>query len=195
VDGYDIPGGWEKLMRSYYDVMYREDYGWWTLAMAFNAKPGQLETINLYDFRGKEDMGVDITNKGERIIVTVHCAVEDEFFGSGYDYEDNDEDDDEEDEAEAEGEANFETDNELLNLLVQIRQQLIDGDYRALYAVWEVYGIEDEEDEYDEYDEDEDDGEYEDDDEYEDEQPPVPEPRKTGEGIVSKFKGMLGFNE
>ena len=33
-EGYDIPGGWEKLMRDYYDVMYSESYGWWIFAMA-----------------------------------------------------------------------------------------------------------------------------------------------------------------
>ena len=28
-DGYDIPGGWVPLMKSYYDVMYSESYDWW----------------------------------------------------------------------------------------------------------------------------------------------------------------------
>lgn len=30
VDGYDIPGGYEKLMALYYDVMVRQDYEQWT---------------------------------------------------------------------------------------------------------------------------------------------------------------------
>ena len=36
-----------------------------------------------------------------------------------------------------------------LNLLVQVRQQIIDRDYRALYAVWEKYGSIDYDDEFD----------------------------------------------
>ena len=46
-DGYDVPGGWEKLMQQHYDVMYSESYDWWTLAMAFDAPKKQQEVIRL----------------------------------------------------------------------------------------------------------------------------------------------------
>jgi len=32
VEGYDVPGGYKKLLAKYYDVMAREDDGQWTLA-------------------------------------------------------------------------------------------------------------------------------------------------------------------
>ena len=62
----------------------------------------------------------------------------------------------------------FASGDELLNMMVQIRQQLIAGDYRALYAVWEVYG-----------------------DANDENTPPKTQSRKSGEGIVKEFKSML----
>ena len=56
---------------------------------------------------------------------------------------------DEEGEEDGGGGAGFVVENELLNLLVQVRQQIIDRDYRALYAVWENYGGFDYDDEFD----------------------------------------------
>lgn len=160
VDGYDIPGGWEKLMEKYYDVMYCEDYDWWTLAIAWNASSGQYDELRHFEFEGeREGTGMDISmsNDKMRITITVHCTLDiaDLDYGD-YDYED---------ESEA-----FETDDELLNLLTQIRQQLAGGDYRALYAVWEKYG-----DVNDEL------------------APPKPKARKSGEETVRNFKGMLTY--
>jgi hypothetical protein len=164
IEGYDIPGGWEKLMAQYYDVMYCEDYDWWTLAIAFNAAPGQFEQLRAYEFEGteEENTGISIEGNEQRAIVTIYCLIEafdesDEYYG-----EDEDED--------SEGGDLVVTENELLNVLAEIRQQIMDGDYRALYAVWEKYG--DEEDEN---------------------PPPEPESRKTGEKTVSAFKNMLGY--
>ena len=60
VDGYDIPGGWEKLMEKYYDVMYSESYSWWTLAIAFNAAPGQYKKICAYTFDDADNLGISV---------------------------------------------------------------------------------------------------------------------------------------
>ena len=166
VDGYDIPGGWKKLMEQYYDVMYSESYGWWTLAIAFNASPGQFEKLLPYEFSDADDFGVDVVEKGERIIITIHCRLE---LGMSYSdqygdyYEDEDMDDDDEN-------GGIETGDELLNVLVQIRKQIVCGDYRALYAVWEKYGYEDEDNE---------------------EVPPKPRDRKTGEETIRNFENIL----
>jgi len=170
VDGYDIPGGWKKLMARYYDVMYSESYGWWMLAMAWKAIPGQFEELLPFEFEGAtEGMGIDIENVEGRTIVTIHCAVERGMPYSAYKEYYDDEDEDEECDDES---GMFATDDELLNALIQVRQQIIGGDYRALYAVWEKYGdINDEN------------------------TPPKPEERKTGEQIVSNFKSMLGYIE
>ena len=140
VDGYDIPGGWEELMEQYYDVMYSESYDWWTLAVAFKASPGQYEKLLPYEFSGTDDLGVNVSQKEDRITVTIHCRIE---LGMSYSDQYGDDYDDEEDEDDESG--GFETDDELLNVLVQIRKQIIDGDYRALYAVWEKYGDDDDE--------------------------------------------------
>ena len=167
VDGYDIPGGWEKLMERYYDVMYSESYDWWTLAMAFNAAPGQHEEIRVYDFVGVDELGIGILGNEQRIIVTIHCAIDSGCMDNEY----YDDDDYEYEEADDE-DALFETSDELLNILTQIRNQLISGDYRALYAVWEKYGNKEDEN-----------------------PPPKPNPKnlQTGEEIIKKFKNMLNY--
>ena len=166
VDGYDIPGGWQNLMAKYYDVMYREEYGWWTLAIAFNAAPGQYDALLPYEFSGTDDFGINMLINAQRIIIEIQCMVEADFAGPDYDeYDDEDEEGEEEDER-----GTFATDDELLNMLIQIRQQIIDGDYRALYAVWEEYG--DDED-----------------------PPPEPENQKRGAEVIAKFKSMLSQME
>ncbi|MHB9038801.1 MAG: hypothetical protein ACYC64_19315 [Armatimonadota bacterium] len=167
VDGYDIPGGWEPLMRNYYDVMCSEDYDWWTLSMAFDAPQEQQEEIGKYEFYGAEDMGVRVITDDSRVIVSIHCMLD-----SGMLYELTEGDYEEEDETEDIG---YEPKNSLLNLLSHIRRQLMDGDYRALYAVWEEYGCDAEEDTEDE----------------ECEAPPVPHEKQTGEQIVERLRNLL----
>ena len=162
VEGYDIPGGWEKLMAQYYDVMYREEYDWWTLAMAFDADDKQYKTICAYEFDGVDDLGIRIERSDQRVIISIHCVVEPSQYWNN-DYYDEDEDD----EAEAVAVA---TGDHILDTLTQVRQQLISGDYRALYAVWEVYGISDCEDES---------------------ELPKPKDKKMGNEIVNAFKEML----
>ncbi|MDD3925098.1 MAG: hypothetical protein PHT33_00395 [bacterium] len=142
-DGYDIPGGWEPLMRDYYDVMFSESYDWWLLAMAFDAAPEQQAAIGEYEFDGIEDMGVDITFYGTRTIVTIHCRLDMEIAH----------------------------DIELFPLLTDIRRQLVEGDYRALYAVWEEYGYETEDSR--------------------DKEPPEPPHKDTGEDLVETLYSML----
>ena len=173
-DGYDLPGGWEKLMRQYYDVMYSESYDWWTLAMAFDAPKKQQEALRQYAFSGRDDLGVSVECDGRRVTVAVHCRADAEaIYGIGQGYEDNgygsDEEDKEYEKDEESDGATFESEDGLLNLLTQVRQQLIDGDYRALYAVWEVYGVEDEEED----------------------SPPRPSHRKQGEKVVDDFRALL----
>lgn len=169
-DGYDIPGGWDPLMRDYYDVMYSESYGWWHLALAFPLPPQQQEEIVKYSFDGIEDMGVDVSFYGERAIVSIFCRL----FGP-FDDEECWESFAEEDDDENASEDDFvaETEDPLLLLLVMMRRQLMEGDYRALYEVWKKYG----------YSEDEQDEDW--------PKPPVPEEKKTGEKVITTFAGML----
>ncbi|MHB9025126.1 MAG: hypothetical protein ACYC7E_13295 [Armatimonadota bacterium] len=161
MDGYDIPGGWQPLMAHYYDLMISESYDWWTFALAFTAPKEQQEVIAAYAFDGVEDMGVRISTVEDRVIVEIHCQLDGEALydlstipgrrrrGGG-------------DPTEA-----------LFHLLSAIRQQLIAGDYRALYAAWEEYG----------YEENEDDEEF--------TVPPEPSAQETGQDVVKRFRGLL----
>ena len=165
VDGYDIPGGWEKLMEKYYDVMYTESYDWWTIALAFNTSSEQIAEMEKYDFVGEEDSGVGISSSGNRVTVIINCRVNPECLDK--DYEDSYENYDEEDEYEDNADEIME--DEFLSQLVKVREQLINGDYRVLYALWDMFKYDDEEEEDDFT------------------PPPVPQEKSTGKDIVDKF--------
>ena len=169
VEGYGIPGGWEKLMARYYDVMYSEDYDWWTLAIAYNASLEQCENLRSYEFDGvHEGTGIGIEIHGQRIIIMIYCMIE-----MGNEVDDYYYDDTEDDENGGDNESStITTDDELLNVLTQVRQQIIGGDYSALYAVWEKYG-------------DADDEVF----------PPKPKSIHADGSIVDTFKSMLRYHE
>lgn len=169
-EGYDIPGGWEALMRNYYDVMYSESYDWWTFAMAFNAPKDRQEEISKYEFYGTDDLGVRVITDDGRVVVSIHCMLDSGALAGLMGYYDEEESEDEEEETDDTG---YEPDDSLLSMLTEIRKQLIDGDYRSLYAVWEEYGREDEEG-----------GE-------EFEKPPVPPEKPSGKHIVERLQSML----
>ena len=144
VEGYDIPGGWEPLLRRYYDVMYSESYDWWTLGFAFNAPEAQQQEIAQYDFEGIDGQGVYVSTHDQRVVVSIFCRLDAGAMAGfetrwGEEYWDDEEEDDDE------GNLDVVCEDELLNFLAEIRRQLMDGDYRALYAVWQEYGWEDEE--------------------------------------------------
>jgi len=173
-DGYDIPGGWEPLMRDYYDVMYSESYDWWYLSLAFPLPPHQQKEIVKYSFEGIENMGVDVSFYGKRTMVAIFCCLIPfgpfgherwESFAEAGDKDDNDEDHVWEDDLVVE------IKDPLLLLLVKMRRQLMEGDYRTLYEVWKKYG----------YPEDEEECSI----------PPVPEEKKTGNKLVAVFAEML----
>ena len=176
VDGYDIPGGWQALMEKYYDVMYSESYDWWTLAMAFDAPDQKIRELENYEFTGEDDLGIEISHQGGRVIVAIHCRLDDAILFESYDdYDEDDEDEDDEDEDatgegdESKGYDSWQEEDELLSLLVEVREQLQQGDYRSLYAVWGRYG-------------------------YPNEEPPVPHqpPEKVqGRDVVARFAALL----
>jgi len=174
-DGYDIPGGWETLMEKYYDVMYSESYDWWTLAIAFDYSEEQLSELKKYEFDGEDDCGISILKQGGRTIIVINCRLDASCIDDPYeDYNDYDNDYEEEDEDEDEEKtgSSLVSDNELLNLLVQLREQLVQGDYRSLYSVWKKYGYSVEDDE-------------------ENEAPPIPDERSLGKNTIEQFSNML----
>jgi hypothetical protein len=152
----DIPGGWESLMRKYYDVMYFESYDRYTLAFAFNAAPGQLDELYQYQFSYNDWDVVKIdSGDGNRIIVVLFCALQ---FGP-YCFDDD----------EFEGiECPW-----FFKLMMEIRKQLMSGDYRILYALRENYPPE-----YDPEDE-------------EDVPPPKPKDLETGADVIKSLQRFL----
>ena len=168
-DGYDIPGGWEALMEKYYDVMYSESYDVWTLAIAFNTSAEQISELQKYEFTGEDDFGIEVLVQGARVIVIINCRLDNSSRDDSYeDYEDDEEGDEEGDEEDED-----EDEDKMLQLLIQIRAQLQQGDYRALYKVWEKYNSEDEADEEIMA------------------TPSVPPEKPQGEKIIKQFSGML----
>lgn len=172
-DGYDIPGGWSHLMEKYYDCMYSESYDWWLLSLAFPLSAEQQKVIMKYDFRGVDDLGVDICADGERVIVSIHCRLQPCVFHeeySSFEFESENGKDE-----NLERVSISKTNDPLLRLLAEIREQLMQGDNRALHEVWKVYGFDEEE--------------------LEDDQqcslPPEPEKKNTGQEIIAAFAEML----
>lgn len=168
-DGYDIPGGWEKLMEKYYDVMYSESYDWWTLAMAFDYLEEQVSELKKYEFDGEDDCGISVYEQGGRTIIVINCRLDASCLDDSYeDYNDYEEDEDEDEEDVDNTGSSLVSDNELLNLLVQLREQLVQGDYRSLYSVWEKYSYT-----------------------VEDDALPIPSERSHGKDIIEQFSNML----
>ncbi len=168
VDGYDIPGGWLPLLKGYYDVMYSESYDWWMLVMAFPTTMEEGKMLERYEFSDINELGTRVFAGDKRTIVAVHCRLSSLalFNNDGDYYEEMVDGEDEGDPAGAGGDR-------LLRLLVKIREQLMDGDYRSLYAVWKVYG------------------EAEIDDEEELMAPPKPPDQEKGADIVEEFFSLL----
>lgn len=179
VDGYDLPGGWEPLIERYYDLMVSESYGLWIFALAFSAPPEQHAEISRYAFDGIEDLGVRVSTREDRIVVSLYCNIDD---GALYEL------------STVPGRkrrGGGDPTQALFHLLTAIRQQLIAGDYRALYALWEEYGYveEEEEEELSEMEEGEEGEEYE-----QPAIPPEPPAQATGQEIIEQFRGLLTSN-
>lgn len=154
VDGYDIPGGWEALMVNYYDVMVRQDYDWYTLCMAFKYSK-KLETeLSPYICHGEDDLGLDIECHGSRLLVIIHTCIdygvdigidESDFLFGGKEQEEDDEADDY---YNGYGNGGF-SDEGMALLLTKIRADVLEGDNRGLYIVWEKFHTDWDEDEED----------------------------------------------
>ena len=132
VDGYDIPGGWRPLLEDYYDVMHSESYDWWTLGIAFDiSAKEQAEELLVYNFRGIEDLGVDIEIEDGRAIISIYVCLDYHYLAEpNQDWS-----------VFAGHDLDYESEDYLLTLLTAARKQIMNGNYDFFYAVWEVYGI------------------------------------------------------
>ncbi len=135
-DWNDLPGGWEPLMKKYYDVMYSESYDWWTLAFGFHADQPIIEEIRKYDFVGEDDLGVHVEAPNDRIVIAIHCRLSPdmacEYSGENrcHSYDDEEEENDE----------GGGSQDRFMNLLIRNRESLKKGDFRLLYGIWKKYG-------------------------------------------------------
>jgi hypothetical protein len=122
---------YEALLGAHYDVMVSESYDWWTLMIAL---PGTARTRAMLapftDARGYDDQGVEVEGYGRRLVVVIYCA----FEGNGVEFAGYDED-------------ALET---LVDLLVEVRAELIAGDTSFLEAVVSFYGGDESDDDEDE---------------------------------------------
>lgn len=135
-DWNDLPGGWEPLMKKYYDVMYSESYDWWTLAFGFPADQPMRDEFKKYEFAGEDDLGIHVEIKNDRVVIAVHCRlcsdVAYHYFEESR-YHSYDEESEEGDEEEV-------SRDRFMNLLIHNREALKKGDFRLLYGVWKKYG-------------------------------------------------------
>ncbi len=134
-DGYDIPGGWVPLLKSYYDVMYSESYDWWTLAMAFPATVEKGEALERYEFSDIDELGIQVYAGEKRAIVVIHCRLSPGllFDGSDQGY-DNEIDDEEEEEIEVGADTDY-----LLGLPVSYRPgQILSNPIEKSWSIYET---------------------------------------------------------
>ena len=112
---------YEALLGAHYDVMVSESYDWWTLMIALPKTPRtQALLAQFADARGYDDQGVEVEDYGKRLVVVIYCA----FKGNGVEFAGYDDD-------------ALET---LVDLLVEVRGELINGDTSFLKAVVSFHG-------------------------------------------------------
>src|SRR5262245_44459181 len=114
----------KALLSEHYDVMASESYDWWTLMIAVPKTP-EMQTLlaPFRDARGYDDLGVDVADYGRRLAVSVYCMFD--YGGPVFDqYEDS---------LEA-----------LVELLAEVRGEVLKGDASFFRAVASFYGAEEE---------------------------------------------------
>jgi hypothetical protein len=125
---------YKALLGEHYDVMVSESYDWWTLMIAL-PKTRQMRALlsPFVDARGYDDQGVEVEEYDKRLVAVVYCTFQEDGVGlAGYDDD---------------------TLEKLVELLVEIRAELMAGDATFLDAVAAFYGAEKEEEDEDETDE------------------------------------------
>jgi hypothetical protein len=119
---------YKALLSEHYDVMASESYDWWTLMIAV-PKTDQTEELlaPFQDARGYDDLGVEVADYGRRLVVVIYCMFD--YGGPAF-------------------QSGEDTLEELVELLVEIRREILQGNVSFLQAVASMYGAgEDEEEE------------------------------------------------
>lgn len=169
VEGYDIPGGYEPLMAKYYDAMVRQDYGLWTLGMAFPYAAALHQALEPFTHDAGDGVGVFLEKLGDSAgRSTTHKAARPKRllaeFSGFLDYdaadalsglpelpresasegdEDEDEDDWDDEWEYRSGDSDYDEGDTLeatlARLAYRIRTDTLSGDYRAFYLMWKKF--------------------------------------------------------
>jgi hypothetical protein len=123
---------YKALLSGHYDVMVSESYDWWTFMIAV---PQTTETKPLptryRDARGYDDLGVDVEKFGSRWAISIYCALDYNELAPEF--------------------ADDDPMENLVQLLVAVRKEIMKGDFSFLDAVVKFYGEEAEQHQADEH--------------------------------------------
>jgi hypothetical protein len=118
---------YKALLTEHYDVMASESYDWWTLMIAVPKTAATSALLAPFrDARGYDDLGVEVDDYGRRLVAVVYCMFD--YGGPVFEW----------------GEDSFET---LVELLADIRSEILKGNVSFLEAVAAYYGAGEDEDE------------------------------------------------
>jgi len=132
-DWADLPSGAEEdLLTNYFDILVSESYDWWHFAIAFDYDKKLFDNLKKYECEGSDDTGLVVEKMDNRIVLHIYCQIEYEPFSPGQ-FPTGIE---EEEEDQSRVEVDFE---EFRNLLINLKREIIKGDFSSLHAVAEFY--------------------------------------------------------
>lgn len=161
VDGYDLPVPYESLLARYYDVMVRQDYEQWTLAIAVPYSPVLHQALKRYECDDGEGCGVRVeamdakysphgkrkVTKPTRLLAEIttfleYDAVEalEGLRGWKWERAEQKADKDWDNEEWAEEYVNADAMDETLALLMnRLRKEVLQGDLHAFHIGWQKF--------------------------------------------------------
>jgi hypothetical protein len=117
-DWQDIPSDWpDKLLTLGYDVLVSESYDWWSVYLSLPHDPALLERLLPYDCESDSN-GFSVSVVDERLILCFGMQLD---YGAVY------------------GEWGEDTFEGLADLFATVRDELLQGDLSAVWAVYQTY--------------------------------------------------------
>lgn len=156
VDGYDLPVAFDSLLAQHYDVMVRQDYEQWALAIVVPYSPALYQALKRFECEDDEGCGVRVeamdakySPYGKRRVVKPIRVLGEITTFLDYDTFESLEalsawkwDRSAKEEAEDWNEEYFNEDalDETLALLTNtLREDVLQGDLRAFYVAWQKF--------------------------------------------------------
>lgn len=163
VDGYDLPHSYESLLAKYYDIMVRQDYGLWTLAMAWDYDKALHDALKPFQCDDQDMVGIRVEPidanysaygarkraRPTRLLAEISAFIDYDAIASieglrelPWERASADADAEDEEEDEYEGEYWYEDEfaddpaETLARLTNCIREDVTKGDVRAFYLAW-----------------------------------------------------------